>query len=60
VGTLAGRFWWRDVLRRGDANGKSDDCLGMTVLNSMVLAVIIMIGGTEQNHGHVVEVQSTV
>jgi len=29
--------------RRGDANGTSGDCLDLTVLSSMVLAVLLVI-----------------
>ena len=46
--------------RRGDANGMAGDCLGLTVLSSMVLAVLLVIGGVEQNPGPVVEVENTV
>jgi len=53
--TWAGRFSWR-----GDANGTAGDCLGLTVLSSMVLAVLLVIGGVEQNPGPVVEVDNTV
>jgi len=60
VGTWAGRFSWRGVSRRGDANATSGDCLGLTVLSSMVLAVLLVIGGVEQNPGPVVEVENTV
>jgi len=28
VGTWAGRFSWREVPIRGDANGTAGDCLG--------------------------------
>ena len=34
VGTWAGRFSWRGVSRRGDANGATGDCLGLKVLSS--------------------------
>jgi len=37
----------------------SGDCLGLTVLSSMVLAVLLVIGGVEQNPGPVVEVENT-
>ena len=46
--------------RRGDANGTSGDYLGLTVLSSMVLAVLLVIGGVEHNPGPVVEVENTV
>ena len=46
--------------RRGDANGTSGDCLGLTVLSSTVLAVLRVIGGVEQNPGPVMEVENTM
>jgi len=60
VGTWAGRFSWRGVPKRGDANGTTGDCLGLTVLSSMVLAVLQMIGGIERNPGPAVEVENAV
>jgi len=36
VGTWVGRCTWRGVFRHGDANGTTADCLGLTVLSSMV------------------------
>jgi len=60
VGTWAGRFSWCGVSRRDDANGTADECLSLTVLRSMVLAVLLVIGGVEQNPGPVVEVENTV
>jgi len=60
VGTWAGRFSWRSVSRCGDADGTAGDCLGLTVLSSMVLAVLLVIGGVEQNPGPTVEVENTV
>jgi hypothetical protein len=60
VGTWAGRFSWCGVSRCGDAKGMSGDCSGLTVLSSMVLAVLLVIGGAEQNPGPVVEVENTV
>jgi len=60
VGTWAGRFSWCGVSRRGEANGTAGDCLGLTVLSSMVLAVLLVIGGVEQNPGPLVEVENTV
>ena len=47
VGNWAGRFSWRGVSRRDDANGTAGDCLGLTVLSSMVLAVLLVIVGVE-------------
>ena len=47
----------RGVAWRGDANRMTGDCLVLTVLCSMIL---LMIGGTEQHTGRVVEVENTV
>jgi len=60
VGTWAGRYSWRGVSRRVDAIGTSVDCLGLTVLSSMVLAVLLVIGGVQQNPGPVLEVENTM
>jgi len=60
VGAWAGRFSWRGVSRRGDDNGNSGDCLCLTVRSSMVLAVLLVIGGFEQNPRPVVKVENTV
>ena len=60
MGTWAGIFSWRGVPRRGDANRMTGDFSGWMVLYSMVLAVLLMIGGAEQNPGPVVEVENTV
>jgi hypothetical protein len=63
----AGRQWvpgrgvaWRGVLRCGEDNGETGDSLGLTVLSSVVLAVFLMIGGTEQNPGLVMERENNV
>ena len=48
------------MFRHGDANGTTGDCLGLTVLSSMVLAVLLIMGGVEQNPGPVLEVENTV
>ena len=37
-----------------------DGALGLTVLCFMVLAMLLIIGGVEQNPGPVVEVENTV
>jgi len=60
VGTCAGRFSLRGVSRHGDGNGTSGDCLVLTVQTSMVSAVLLVIGGAEQNPGLVVEKENTV
>jgi len=60
VGTWVGRFSWCGVPRRGDTNRTTGDCLGLTLLLAMVLAVLLMIGGNEQNPGPIVEGDNTV
>ena len=57
VGTWAGRFLWRKMPRRGDGKGTTRDCLGLTVLSSMVFGVLLMISRIEQHPGPVVEVE---
>ena len=39
VSTWVRRLSWRGVPRRGDARRKTGDCLRLTVLSAMVLAV---------------------
>jgi hypothetical protein len=56
VGTWAGRSAWRIVAKLVDAIGTAGECLGFTVLNSMILAVLLIIGEIEQNSGPVAEV----
>ena len=46
--------------RRGDANGVTGNCVGLTMLSATVLAALLMIGGIEQNPGFVEEVENTV
>ena len=60
VGTWAGRFLWRGGPKRGDANRATGDCLGLTVLSSVVIAVLLVIGGVEQNPGPGVEEMDTI
>ena len=60
MGTWFGRFSWRGVSRSGDAKRTTGDCLELTVLCSMILAVLLIVGGTEQNTGPVVEVGNSV
>jgi hypothetical protein len=57
VGTWAGRLSWRGGSRRSDANRATGDCSGLclTVLSSIVLAVLLVVGGVEQNPGPGVE-----
>jgi hypothetical protein len=47
------------VLRRRDANGTTGDCLELTVLSSMIIA-LLLVGGSEQNPGPLVEVENAV
>jgi hypothetical protein len=60
VGIWAGRFSWRGVSRCGDANGTTGVCLELTVLSSVVVTLLLIIGGVEQNPGPVVEAENTV
>jgi hypothetical protein len=60
MGTLGGRLSWRGVPRSGDAKQITGECLGLTVLSSIILAVLLMIGRAEQNPDSVVEVENTV
>ena len=39
-GTWAGKFSWRGGSRPGDPNRTTSDCLGLTVLSSIVLALL--------------------
>lgn len=55
-GCLRWESSWRDVPRPGDANGTTGECLGLTVLSLMILAV----RGIKQNPDSVVEVENTV
>jgi hypothetical protein len=48
------------VSRRGETNGTTGECLGLTVLIWVVLSVLLMIGGIEQNPGPVVEEENTL
>jgi hypothetical protein len=59
VDTWAGRYSWRGMPRRGEANGTTGEWLGLTVLSSTVSAVLL-IGGIEQNPVPVEEVENTV
>ena len=60
IGTWAGRFSGRGVAARGGANGATGDGFGLTVLNSMVLAVLLIITGVDQIPRTAVEVKNTV
>ena len=51
---------WRGVLRCGESNGETGGSLGLTVLSSTALAVLLMIDGTEQNPGLVMEGENNV
>jgi len=46
--------------RHGDGKGMTGNCFGLTVLNSTVLGVLLMISRNEQNPGPVVEVENIV
>jgi hypothetical protein len=65
VGTWSGRLMWRGAATKRGAAKCSDDigakgkCLGLTLLSSMILAVLLIIGGIEQNPGPSREMDST-
>jgi len=59
VGTWVGRFSWLGNPRCIDINETTGDCLGLAVLSYMILAVLLMIGGIDQNPDPVVEVENT-
>ena len=56
LGTLAGRFSWSGMLVYCDGNGTTGDYLELTALSSIILAILLMIGGIEQNPDPCVEV----
>ena len=58
MGTWVGRFSWLGNPGCVDTNETTGDCLGLAVLSSMILAVLLMIGGIDQNPGPVVEVET--
>ena len=58
MGVWVGIFSWLGSPRRGDTNETTVNCLGLAVLSSMILAVLLMIGGIEQNPVPVVEVEN--
>ena len=65
VGTWAGRLSWRGMSKcgmgkRGDAIEISGNCLGLTMLSTLILAVLLIIGGIEQNPGTAAEMEITV
>jgi hypothetical protein len=60
VGTWAGRFMWRGGSKHGDDVGTTGKCLGFTMLSFLILAVLLIIGGIEQNPGPAVEMENTV
>ena len=65
VGTWSGRLAWRGVAAKrgaakcGDDIGAKRKCLELTLLSSMILAVLLIIGGIEQNPGPSGEMDST-
>jgi hypothetical protein len=62
VGSCAGRLSWRGGPRRSDAIRTTGDFsgLGLTVLNWIVLAVLLVVGGVEQNPGPGVERKNAI
>jgi len=51
---------WLGVGKRGDDIETTGKCLGLTMLSSLILAVLLIIGGIEQNPGPAVEMENTV
>ncbi len=43
-----------------DSIGMTGECLGFTVLSCMILALLLIIGGVEQNPGPITKVENTV
>ena len=60
VGTWAGRFTWRGGAKCRDDIGKTGNSLGSTMISFLMLAVLLLIGGIEQNPGPVAESENTV
>jgi hypothetical protein len=60
VGTWAGRYTWRGGTKSGDDNGKTGKNLGSTMISFLILAVLLIIGGIEQNPGPAPESENTV
>jgi len=60
MGTWVRRLSWRGVPRRSDANRTTGDCLRLTVLSAMFLALLLITGVIEQNSGPIVEGENTV
>jgi hypothetical protein len=60
VGTWAGRLSWRGVAKRGEEFGTTGKSLGVTTLIFSILAVLLIIGGIEQNPGPAAEMENTV
>ena len=65
VGTWAGKLACRGlVIKRGAANcsediGAKSKCLGLTLLSYLTIAVLLIIGGIEQNPGPTGEMDAT-
>ena len=62
VGTWAARIScvWRTSRRTEEGNGHAVLCLGTTILCATTLAVLLIIGGVEENPGRGVEAQKIV
>jgi hypothetical protein len=50
---------WLVVPKIADVKQTTDECLGLTVLSSMILALLKIIDEIEQNPGPFVEVENT-
>jgi hypothetical protein len=60
VGTWVGRLARSGVYRLGDANRERGHCLGLIALSAAILAVLLIIGGVEQNPGPTMENENTI
>ena len=65
VGSWAGGLYWRGETKRGvgtrgEVNETIGTGLGLTMLSSIILALLLIIGGIEQNPGPAVETENTV
>jgi hypothetical protein len=60
VGAWAGRYAWRGGAKRGDDIGTSGNSLGLTMLSVLILAVLLIIRGIEQNPGPTAEMENMV
>jgi hypothetical protein len=56
----SGYSQWRVGFKRADDIGTTGKCLGLTMLSFVILTVLLLIGGIEQNPGPAAEMENTV